>query len=56
LWQYLRKEPAFHVKAYAVLVNTINYTENFLRHALTVVTLFFLTMYVHLAATTKVSK
>jgi hypothetical protein len=56
LWQYLRKEPAYHVRAYAVLVNTINFTENFLRLAQIVVTPFFLTMYVLLAVTTKVSK
>jgi hypothetical protein len=56
LWQYLRKEPAYHVRAYAVLVNTINFTENFLRLALTVVTLFFHTTFVLLAVTTKVNK
>jgi hypothetical protein len=56
LWQYLRKEPAYLVKAYAVLVNTINFTENSHSLAQTAVTPFFLTTYVLLAAITKVSK
>jgi hypothetical protein len=56
LWQYLRKEPAYLVKAYAVLVNIINFIENSLRLALTAVTLFFLTTYAQLVATTRGSK
>jgi hypothetical protein len=39
-----------------VLVNIINFTENFLRLALTVVTLFFLTMFALLVDTIKENK
>jgi hypothetical protein len=56
LWQYLRKEPAYREKAYAVLVNITNFTESFHNLARTAVTLFFLTMFAQLAVTIKVSK
>jgi hypothetical protein len=56
LWQYLRKEPAFPVKAYAVLVNTINFTESSHSHAQTAVMLNFLTTYAQLAAITRASR
>jgi hypothetical protein len=39
-----------------VLVNIINFIENFLRHALTVEMLYFLTMFVQHVATIKESK
>jgi hypothetical protein len=56
LWQYLRKEPAFQEKGLDGLVNIISFTENFLRLAQIVVTLYFLTMFALLVAITRANK